>query len=458
MRLNTKRRILSLLNFDDMYAMNRDDAIVLNTIDFSEPGYSKRLSENVFSRSSDLDFIARCECEHLQGNYYIGDICPKCKTEVTLDMEAASGHLRHRAWISCPKEIHGWLNPVVYMMLTRWLSYGKRIRTTNTNARGEVTNKGKKRHGNYIDDILDVTSPILPELEGIVTGKGFNYFFENFDYLMDYFLYHHKQTANKKSRDLIAYMLRDNRHKLFCRYLPILASALHPIVMSEGTSDNRRRYVDKNCQWVLSAAETLSYLEYSPRRNKKPKEIESATYSAYQNHMAYVFDISSKQLSQKRSLPRMHIFGSRLHLSFRGVIVPIIGPHEMDEIQIPWMIAVNLLKLHLIGRLMRRYGMTMGQAYNRQQAALQKFDPLINQLMNEFIAECPYKGLPCILNRNPSIRAGSLQLLFITSIKTDPHDETISVSSLILPLPNGDYDGDRKKHENYALRTCIPVH
>lgn len=445
MRINNKRRILKLLNFDQLFADMRDDVIILNTINFSEPGYSQRLSENVFSRSSDLDFIARCECEYLQGNYYIGDICPKCHTEVTLDMEAASGHLKHRAWISAPKEIKGWLNPVVYMILARWLSYGKRVKTSNTNARGEITSRGKKRKGNYLDDILDVTTEIPPELSGVITGKGFNYFYDNFDFIIEHFLYHHKQTANKKGRDLIAYMLSDNRDKLFCRYLPILASALHPIVMSEGTSDNRRRYVDKNCQYVLAAAETLSYLEYNPRKTRRNNEVEVAAYSAYQNHMAYVFDISKKHLSEKRSLPRMHIFGSRLHLTFRGVIVPIIGRHQMDEIYLPRKIAVNLLRLQIIGRLMRRHGMTMSEAYNRQQAAIQKFDPLIDTIMKELIAECPHKGLPCLLNRNPSIRSGSIQLLYITKIKEEIGDETISVSSLILPLPNGDFDGDNNQ-------------
>lgn len=443
MRLNEKRRIVKLLNFDQLFAQQNDDAIILNTIDFSQPDYSQKLSENVFSRASDLDFIARCECEHLQGNYYIGDICPKCHTEVTLDMEASGGHLRHKAWIAAPKAIKGWLNPVVHMLLARWLSYGKRVKTSNTNARGEVTGKGKKRKGNWLDDILDVTTPIPPELAGFITGKGFNYLYDNFDFIMEHFLYHHKQTANKKGRDLIAFFLSDNRDKLFCRYMPVLSSALHPIVMSEGTSDNRKRYVDKNCQYVLAAAETLSYLEYSPKRQKKEYDIEVATYGAYQNHMAYIFDISKKHLSEKRSLPRMHIFGSRLHLTFRGVIVPLIGQCAMDELHVPWKIAVNLLRLQIIGRLMRVYGMSMGEAYNRQQAAIQRYDELIDQIMNDLIRECPYKGLPVLFGRNPSIRSGSVACMFITVIKKIPTDETIGISAMALPLANGDYDGDR---------------
>ncbi len=438
---NTKKRVLKILDFNALFART-ENAVLLNKFDFSTPGYAEKLAENIFSRSTDIDFVAKCECEHLVGNYYTNLTCPRCHTLVTCDMEAAEGHLTHKAWISCPDGIEGgWLNPAVYQIIARHLRYGKRVRQNFTNANGDISSRGKIRKGNYLDDILDFDTPIPDEIAGAVTGKGFSYFYQNFDRLMQYFLYSHKQTAMKKGRDTLAYFLAQNRDKLFCRYLPILASSLHPIVMSEGINDNRKRFVDKNSQYVEAAAAALSYLEFSSHRARRPDLIEASTFQAYQEFIAYTVDISTRHLSKKRSLPRQHIFASRLSFTFRGVIVSITGKHDLDELHMPWAMAVNLLRLHIVGRLMQR-GMSSGDAMRLQQSSLKQYDPLIDSMMQEFIAESPYKGLPALFGRNPSIRAGSIQLLYITKIKTNIHDETIGFSQLATAAPNADYDGD----------------
>ena len=118
--------------------------------------------------------------------------------------------------------------------------------------------------------------------------------------------------------------------------------------------------------------------------------------------------------------------------------MPLSGAHECDEIHLPWSSAVNLLRPHIRGRLMRKYGMSLGQAATRHRRALSCHDALIETIMNDLIAECPYKGLPCLFNRNPSIRTGSTQLLFITKIKQDVDDKTIEFSVLVATGPNAD--------------------
>lgn len=435
------QRVVHVLDFDELYR-DSHDKVILNKFNFIEPGYASSLSEAIFSRASDVDFVARCECEHLQGNFFIGQVCPECGTPVVLDMDTATGYLQHRAWLECPKEIKGWLNPSAFFVLSKWLSYGKKVVANYTNAKGDVASKGKRKKGNYLEDILDPNTDIPEELEGIVLGKGFNYLYDNFDYLMDFFLHSFKKTAQKKDAFFIEQYIKKHRDKIFCRYFPVLSSALHSVVMSEGTRENRKRYVDKICQYVQHAALALSFLEFSPRKYPRPDEIEASTFAAFQNIIAYTSTISRKHLSVKRGLPRMHIFGSRLHLSARSVIVPITGMHAMDELHFPWALGVNMMRVDLIGILMREYGMTVADAYNLQQAALVQFDPLINQLIIRLIQECPYKGIPVLWNRNPTVRVGGVDLRFWTHLKTDPDDETIAMSTMSMGLLNADCDGD----------------
>lgn len=423
MRTDTRRRILDVQNFDRMF--NGDSCLILNKIDFTKAGYAERLATSVFSRTSDITFVASCECHYLTGNEFIGSTCPKCHSIVTRDMDAADGHLHHKTWLSCPEGVPGgWLNPAVYQVLNRWMTYSK-------------------RRSSYLADILDPTTPIPPELEGHVTGKGFSYFYQNFDYLMDFFLNVNKATAFKQETARIRTFIQEFRDRLFCHYLPTMSSSLHSIVMSEGTNSNRRRFVDKNAQFVLHAAETLSYLEHSPRRVRRQAQIETATWQAYQDYIKYIDDISYRQLSIKKSLPRQHIFGSRLHFTFRGVIVPIAGEHWYDELHLPYSMAVNLYRVDIMGILMHQYGMCVSEAARKHHKALVTFDPLIYQIIQTLIAECSlYKGVPCLFNRNPTIRRGSTQLLFHTHTKTVVEDKSIGFSSMICGPPNADYDGD----------------
>ena len=57
-----------------------------------------------------------------------------------------------------------------------------------------------------------------------------------------------------------------------------------------------------------------------------------------------------------------------------------------------------------------------------------------------------------MLNRNPSLHRGSIQAVRITRIKTDPDDNTLSMSYLIAKSFNADYDGRMLPSQN--LHNC----
>ena len=63
----------------------------------------------------------------------------------------------------------------------------------------------------------------------------------------------------------------------------------------------------------------------------------------------------------------------------------------------------------------------------------------------DFITSRPDKGMPCLFHRNPSLLSGSSEYLRITKIKRDTGDNTISLSTLVVKAPNGDFDGDALK-------------
>lgn len=428
MRTDDTIRVLQLINHDAQYEFTRTrsgiDPIILNYYDLSDPNYIETLSDLIFSDGTGADFVAKCECSATEGNPKIDMVCPICETKVSRRNILDEDNLICQNWLCVPKELpNGWLTPKIYLTLASWLSY----------------DKGKR---NYIDDILDVDTDIPYDISDVVTGKGFAYLFDNFDRLMTYFIVDHPVISKKPDTLAMKFCLNMYRDRIFCHYIPILNTAINPIISAEGSGSTKKRYSDITADHILKAAVSLSRLEFSQKRKNRQFHVERTTFKAFKDIINYVEESTKKYISMKKAIPRTHIFGSRFHWSFRGVIVPIVGEHEYYELHIPWKMAVNTLRVHLRGILHREYGMGINEAVNKVRQALQIVDSDIKFIMDKLIEESPFPGLPCLWDRPPSIRDGSVSLKYWTKIKTDINDSSIGMSPLDVALSNADFDGD----------------
>ena len=107
---------------------------------------------------------------------------------------------------------------------------------------------------------------------------------------------------------------------------------------------------------------------------------------------------------------------------------------------------VQLFKDHIASKLMRgdatRVAMSPREANALINFAVNNYVKVIDDVLKELIAEHPSgRGLPILLQRNPSLKRGSAQQLWVPEIKTDLGDFTINLSVLIL----SHYNADRHK-------------
>ena len=63
--------------------------------------------------------------------------------------------------------------------------------------------------------------------------------------------------------------------------------------------------------------------------------------------------------------------------------------------------------------------------------AVNKYDPIIAEILDELIVESAYKGIPVMILRNPSLFQSSTLLMYITEFKKDVQDRTVSLSQLV---------------------------
>lgn len=419
--LNEELAYLELIDYDKLFFSDPDAQLIpcgeSSTISKS---MTKEHIQSLFQDGTkDLNFIASCECGALIGNFYEGITCKQCQSVVKTNF---AEQIKFRAWLEIPEFAPPILHPVFYVVLDRWLGLSGGVSILST--------------------LLNVDEPLPTPLLHSGLGRGYTYFYNNFDDIINYFLttYPPLKTSATRHRAVgIAEFVLRYRHIAFIRHIPVLNQSLHLL-----TASGTMMYSDDCIASILTAKIEIGSMIYMFHNGiTSAKFIDQRMHKIYTAFVTYTKTIGSIKLNGKEGYIRKMVLGARLHCSARAVIVPITELHHYDELHIPWRVGVTLLQLEIINVLMNRRGLTMPDALARQSAALDKYDPEIDDILRILIRECQeetgYKGLPFVLGRNPTLRLCAIQLLFVTKVT---QTDTLGISPLIVTSPNADFDGD----------------
>ena len=359
------------------------------------------------------DSVASCDCGHLIGNYYEDIKCRKCGTHCKSSLFK---EIRNDAWLEIPSIIKGVLNPQVYRIISDWI--------------------GKFNRKPILAQILNMNEPREP-ITGtpFFTGMGFNWFYDNFDAFINFYLASHPTETGRSVAPDMQRFLESTGKAIWCTKLPILSKYIQPVAKASATV----RYADEDIENLFKAIFSFRSILLAERMMKfSADHIDKHFFRVYGEFITYTDNILVFKLPKKHSVMRKHVFGSRYHCTCRTVAVPITDPHDCDEIFLPWKLGIMVYKYHIISVLVNKRGLSVFEAYNKVMDAINIYDHQIDIIMQELIAECPYKGLPMLMNRNPSLKIGSIQLLFVTKIKpafkNNPFPNTIKPQSELISL------------------------
>lgn len=365
-----------------------------------------------------------CDCGKTEGRYYLNSVCDHCGTVVR---EPNSTELGYTAWLEIPECLPPLLQPLVYHTLNGWM--------------------GKEGRKSILNAFLDPDGK-LPKILAERFQTGVTYFYEHFDEIIEYLMTEYKplmiynpnkrkeeDRTNKSSVAMKEY-LSMNRDALFTRHYPALDKNLH-ILTRQGT----KARADETSQYILKVA--IEIADVNLRQSLSPHDRVSLERNAYSIVMAYAEYANNTLVNNmltKFGFFRRHIMGSRCHFSFRAVITPVTDLDMPDQLKVSWSIGILQFKMEILNILINRMGLSMVDAMRKHQRAIEQYDPEIDKIFKTLIAECPYKGMPTLLGRNPTLVVGSIQTFFITEVKTDLSDDTISMHHMSMKAPNADCD------------------
>ena len=371
-------RFFTLINLDEAFSQN-PNARILNNDTLISKKLSTEFTDAIYSScDGDLGFAPTCKCGAVHGATKLGLYCPLCDSTCE---EQFIDHLEQQAWLGIPDCMSPVLHPIWYLILKNWTSVGKASLS-------------------ILDIILDPEKDVPEDFIPYLNGRGFKYFYENADKILDILIYQYPKTAKKPNTRWIIEFRKKYRDMMFTKHLPILHNSLHPLKNNGGTLN----YVDSESKEALQAVINLSNETYKHHAiTVTDKQWNKAIYDIYESMINYYTSIYDEKLGGKTALLRKHCFGSRVHFSFRSVIVPHSVVLDLDEIVLPWGIMVNTFKLMILNILIHRKKMLLADALELYISSLTKYDPIIDECLQTIVHEFPLHKIPILLGRNPEL-------------------------------------------------------
>jgi len=352
----------------------------------------------------------KCKCGNITSRFMCGEICPICNQPVKF----VDDDFSYFGWLVLKPE-YNVIHPALFMSLSNFIG------ATEFNNIISIQSK-MDEDGNIVE-----TKKSKSE---IYHGIGMIEFYERFDEIIEHY---HNKTRKNDNKNALYEDIMFNRDKLFTHSIPVFTTLLRPY-RQEG---DELHFEGTNAIYKMMATYVERINKDNLRMNSKRKNKDELLYKL-QLKIKELFDEINKILSGKKGTVRQ-IYGGRFNFTNRSVIVP--DPTlRLDQVRLSYPALCGLMQQRIINVLQKSHNMQYHEAYIYLDRHMDDGDPLITMILNGFIAnDSNGKGIPVIINRNPTIAYGGILQCYCIGIG---HGYTMSMPLSVLNGLAADFDGD----------------
>lgn len=427
-----------LKDADQQYMEVTGETVIINDLSNETEEEREAVNSLLYVTNGDMfSNVPQCRCGNTKGKSKVGVECKTCHSKVE---EITAKNLQSYVWIRAPHGVKSLINVTVFGMLRDYF----RKENGKFDIIQYLTNPYYKSQS-----VSKITSSILEKLEANprLNVRSLNYFIENFnEYMVFLFNLPEYRKADNISLGYIPLwkMLEENKDLLFPQYIPVPNKSLLVVEQTAVMS-----YIDTSLADALSGIRMLIGID-NPNTSigNLPVRVKEARVAKCLTHLSDHYNtFYGDTVGGKSGMARRLMVGTRCDYSFRTVITSITQPHRYDEIHIPWSVGMVVLRLHIANKLSKKYNWSPTKIIQFLNRYVKTYHPVLDAIFKELIAEAG-GAIYALMNRNPSMGRGSLQRVGITQVKSNPSDNTTSISILIVRGFNADFDGDAL---NYVL-------
>ena len=270
-------------------------------------------------------------------------------------------------------------------------------------------------------------------------------FKDKFDEIMDFY-------KNKNKKKIARYDdIMANKDKVFTQSIPVYSALLRPFDIERFTcsyeSTNQTYNMINKYVTVLNNDSAFTKTRFRIKSlNTKTTERKATLELLWrlQLKLDTLYDQVIEIIKGKKGNIRT-LFGGRCNFVTRNVITadPSL---RINQVKLPYAALVELLQQSIINILTKTYNLSYADAYQKWYYASIKKDKIILDIINNIIHNAlpDHKGLPVVINRNPTISYGSILAMYCVgcSDEGEKFEYIMKVPLQILPLLAADFDGD----------------
>lgn len=406
----------TLLSMDSYFQRVPGDKIIVNDLSMFDIDDKNLLDNNLITVYNNTDTFSSkpsCDCGGLQGGYLLGKVCKSCGTTCKEQSDKVYPYL----WLRCLRPELKFMNPAYWIMMNNIIGKPKNSKTNRFDSLRWLSDP------KYNPDMK--IPPILYTILEITQERSYLKLIENIEPILHLIKSLDKSEYKCKTIDYMLEMWHTNRNAIFSNYLPIINKKLF---VKEVT--NKGTFVNMVAGDAVDVV--MEWLKVSTVDTKKDSLTNDAIHTARMLSKMTELHINyqDKCIVSKGGMLRKNVYGSRGYFTFRNVITSIEGKHRYDEIIVPWVIGPTVFRPHILNKLIKR-GYTYNDATYLINKSIKSYVDVIDEILQELIAEAPNKRIPVIIQRNPSLKRGSAVRVFITKFNNkDILDKTVHFSSL----------------------------
>lgn len=415
--------ILQVVDNKKLFESLRHTPVILNDLKCNTEIERQTVQEMLFLRFQGTDTVSivpSCRCGATKSTDLIGHICSICGTKVESVFEES---VEPQVWFRRPQGCAPLINLSVFNLLR------SRFKVSGFNVIQWLIDKQYRPTAKK--------PPIMAKIEQDLP-RGYNEFYENYDFIIDYLFSLRAFKSKDKNRDdlfTLLQMLKAQGVSVFSDYIPVPNKSVFII---EGT--NVGVYGDMNVVMAMDAIQSMVSIDTDFYDQRVSVKINRAVRAIVQ--MTDFFQNYLKYAGKKPGEFRKHVYASKVPYTFRTVITPLTGIHNYREMRPAWGATVGVFRQDLLNHLFKM-GYTLNEALGKLSAAIYNCDKVIEGILEGIFEEGRKKGgMTMIAQRNPSLLQGSVQDNSALDFKRDPEDTTTAVSILNCVLWNADFDGD----------------
>lgn len=435
---------VTYINSDDVFNQTECEKIILNYLDNRTTRDKAAVNDYLITEVEEtFDTVPSCSCGALNRRIFEGYTCPSCHTVVESQI---MGEIKDMLWVKCPKNVPALMNIKFFYQINSVLSFSNE----------KFSMLQYLMDPNYRPTIKSPTNNIRSALEKLreadLHKRDYVNFYERFDEYIDFlFSLPEFNSSTKKWTEDLHYLIKKYRKDVWVQHIQIPNKA---VTVIEHT--NNRRWLTNATPMLLRAVRLVVGIENPDNKRNRisPKTMQS-TCVKFMNLMGQYYnkEMYPNYFGRKPGDIRKQQIATRSHFTARNVVTAFSRIHEYDEVEMPWGSFMTLLAPHIKSVLYNRYKFTAKEINKIMTKYQLRYNALLHDIMGKLINEAispvtGKRGIPVLLNRNPTLKNGSIVLLRVTGVKTDVRDNSITTSGRIVACYNGDFDGDA---ENFLL-------